>query len=126
MTDTQKAGREMDAMVAEKVMGAVPCGAWRRFNSYEWIKDNSACEHAACYPIGHDGKPSAPQYSKNLNAAWRVVEKMHGDGVSTSPVWRAWLREWSRYDWMAMSSERAAEQVCVCALKAVGVEAPCD
>ena len=61
-----KAGRELDALIAEKVMG------WRRTTI--WV----ANEETECL-IGPDGiryYNQYPHYSTNIADAWKVVEKM--------------------------------------------------
>ena len=69
--DDLKAGREMDALVAEKVMEAKPCDKWVRFNTRSMVKFNE-CEHAVCFPP----MEGPPHYSTKISAAWEVVEKM--------------------------------------------------
>jgi len=71
-----EAGPELDKLVAEVVMGQVPCDKWRPFMHDSQIKDDSDCEHEACYPA--DTGPC--HYSRNISAAWQVVEKLCRDG----------------------------------------------
>ena len=96
---TLVAGRELDAMVAERVMGLHPCtftaqDAWSAFAT-SWV-----CEHAIeksendqmrrYYPVGYQSKcypsnteamnhPHSPllAYSTSIAAAWAVVEYLH-------------------------------------------------
>ena len=90
---TMEAGREMDALVAEKVMGLVPC------------------QHP-CHDIGNPryqsgpchARPDSPQlggetapYSTCISAAWEVVEKINGryslsiyHAVAVSSVMTGW------------------------------------
>jgi len=65
-----EAGRELDALVAEKVMGLVPCNNWLPFNAFSYIKSQT-CRHENCYPRGH---PCL--YSADWGAAGQVAEKM--------------------------------------------------
>jgi hypothetical protein len=66
--DTMDAGREMDALVAEKVMG------WKVSYTYEG------------YPRYEDHGPvgsywaSIPEFSTRIEKAWEVVEKMDSLG----------------------------------------------
>jgi len=75
--------KEMDVLVAEKVMGRVPCTAWDvfRFAPPAFIKDAESCEHKDCYPLGFPA-----DYSTYIAAAWQVVEK-----VITGTVWECYL-----------------------------------
>jgi hypothetical protein len=63
------AGLALDALVAEKVMGAVACGNWKPFHAGEMSNDMS-CGHVSCFPPG-----CVPPYSTIIGWAWMVVEK---------------------------------------------------
>jgi hypothetical protein len=83
------AGRELDALVAEKVMGWVYREYWGQLVPSEhldapmwseWAQDKSGdvCRH----PINRmpnipyrGDKPWIPEYSTDISAAWEVVEK---------------------------------------------------
>jgi hypothetical protein len=73
-TTTMSAGRELDALIAEKVMGSVPCDKWRPFTAYpaQWVKDTGECYHASCHPP----QMGPPHYSTDIAAAWAVVERL--------------------------------------------------
>lgn len=60
--------REIDALVAEKVMGMLPPEGKRTW----WG-----------LPGAHGGYSVPPHYSTDVSAAWRVVEKLH---LSISPM----------------------------------------
>ena len=83
-TDEMPAGSEMDALVAEKVMGSVPCDKWRTLTAYppQWIKGKAECEHAICYPL-----EGPPNYSTSIAAAWKVVEKIREDYEPRIELW---------------------------------------
>lgn len=74
--DEMKAGREMDAMIAEKVMG------WTDFDGestmYWWVKNGytDVCNGApfACQ------KANTPIFSTGIFDAWQVVEQMRKNG----------------------------------------------
>jgi hypothetical protein len=101
-----KAGRELDALVAEKVMG------------YK----------TAPIPDGETANP--PNFSTDITAAWQVVEKMRERG------YRLGLRTWVRSAegeavFVDPKRERASEgngafdasvplAICIAALRAVG------
>ena len=67
--DTMPAGREMDALVAEKVMGAVcSCDTKPRENAYG--------DSFYCAIHGIDLMGSVRHYSTSITTAWEVVEKL--------------------------------------------------
>lgn len=85
------AGRELDALIAEKVMGVEPMLSWQvmsldeRSSVFSGTKDE--CErwlesHAKLFPISayagyHVGAwKHHPHYSTDIACAWQVVEKM--------------------------------------------------
>lgn len=72
------AGRELDARVAEKVMGWKP----ETFEGQPWWRDAEGCPWASC---------EVPRYSTSIAAAWQVVEKLGGyalmERMSTSGLW---------------------------------------
>lgn len=119
--DEMPAGREMDALVAEKVMG------WKR----EWVTNSATLmrREVFCPPgvIGwissgeKDGIPNeVPYYSTSISAAWEVVEKMEADGVGCklsnyAPGWRA---EFYKNEGDA-GADTAALAICRSALRAV-------
>lgn len=111
-----KAGRELDALIAEKVFGL----------KIEW-------EHYAAgsrpMVIEEDvrGNKMAPHYSTQIADAWLVVEKMKTNNYCFT-LYDAYDPEWA-----ALFSPRDAElnlaeaataplAICLSALKAVGVE----
>lgn len=112
-----KPGRELDALVAEKVMG--------------WVIGS---DH-----ISHDGigfsrqylDIALPRFSTDIFAAWKVVEKLHSLGFkigvdaqtnSYSACVVATLEK-GIYKVVANEvKETAPHAICLAALKAVGVE----
>lgn len=103
-------GRELDALVAEKVMG------WRKRETppggHIWIdKDNLA------YVPGE-----LPRYSTDIAAAWEVVEKLNNLDFSIEyereiKIWRA------SFEQGIPALEREAPlAICFAALNAVGVD----
>ena len=83
--ESMPAGKEMDILVAEKVMGEVPCIAWSVYRSAPpmFIKDAESCGHKDCYPLDFPA-----HYSTNIAAAWQVVEK-----VMTGTVWECYITQ---------------------------------
>lgn len=119
-----KAGREMDALVAEKVMGLVltcPVDA-RCDHSVGTNRDGTSAKRNFCrWP---DGKEHwIPFYSTDIADAWQVVEKLKANGNNV------WV-EWAGTVWVCgttsvfpdIEADTATLAICKAALKAVGVE----
>jgi len=142
--------REMDALVAEKIMGWV----WLRHivrpssgQGYEWMRSLFIPDHKVepfeegTGELGnvpsHGEEPvaimNAPHYSTDLNAAWQVVEKMQTlSWTFTVSGLRAhiWKAEFMKRTGNVMqdllssdSADTAPRAICLAALHAVGVEA---
>ena len=100
------AGRERDALVAEKVM--------------EWDVGD------IFYDETHQEiMPRVPRYSTSIADAWPLVEKLSGQfavnlSCTSQPV--RWLCEFSRSEnvWFNAHGRTPAEAICLAALKAVG------
>lgn len=114
-----QAGREMDALVAEMVMG------------YQW--QDGALQHddlpggGRCHPRSVMNPP--PPYSTSIEAAWQVVEKLqdipgyelldirlrrkHGVAIMTDAG--SCMK-------CLVTADTAPLAICLAALKAVGVE----
>jgi hypothetical protein len=111
--DTTKPGRELDALVAEKVMGWSDC----RF------KDGRVVDG-----LGRDQynktAQSIPHYSTDIAAAWLVVDGLMAQGLSfllgkESVVWRA--RFYKGDGGVTMPGDTAPHAICLAALKACGM-----
>lgn len=111
------AGRELDALVAEKVMGLAPV---------EWSGD--------CLVHGNQETGGiVPAYSTNIPAAWKVVEKLHGEhtfGLDwlgfEGEEWRC-VFNWGKDEDRGFAHAVAATAplaICLAALQAAGVEVP--
>lgn len=122
-----KAGRELDALVAEHVMGWYWLAETPELPRALVSTDES--ETRAYYP--HTGQ-GAPPYSTSISDAWMVVEKLRADGFSVAhqgpfpPEWEEG-REW----WEFMHEDGRGGQayededtraICLAALKAVGID----
>lgn len=83
--DKLQAGPDLDAFVAEKMMG------WTEID----LKWRGEAFHSGVPLIGKGTSPNGgicgiPHFSTDITAAWEIVEKM----MSASSVqWKAWLRE---------------------------------
>lgn len=94
--DKMEAGRELDALIAEKVMGLKPC-TFKEKGSISGMVTFWECEcgngSKGCYPINnsaikHHNSALCP-YSEKIWAAWEVVEKMMSIGWHHCVNWLA-------------------------------------
>lgn len=151
---TLQAGRELDALIAEKVMG------WQAHHRQDkcdgvYIIRCGSCGgdgHANCYGGGQGSiqslcedvpcgdEASLPPYTEEIAAAWQVAEKLRkraflfalwnkGHGFvacfsSDDPVY--WLEgiESGPASVDTVQADTAPLAICLAALKAVGVEVP--
>ena len=116
--DEMKPGRELDALVAEKVMG------WRRVSEgepYFWPTQKMIDRIKELHPdvLAVDYFP-APLFSADIAAAWQIVEKADWwqmESVETGEVWVILaINESYSYDATANAAPHA---ICLAALKAV-------
>jgi hypothetical protein len=114
-TTTMSAGRELDALVAKKVMESVPCDKWRQFTDYPvlWVKNTGECNHTGCYP----SQEGPPYYSTSIAAAWEVVEKMRFNVWCLCGSWEAGYPLGP----VRGNASTAPLAICRAALKAVAV-----
>jgi len=110
------AGRELDALVAEKVMG------WKRLdlgpiNGIRWIKGKDVIESE--FPFS---------YSTDISAAWEVVEKLRAVGVEIVVVAHSVKfsccvndTETGKTSFLSLAAT-APRAICKMALRAVGVD----
>ena len=140
-----KAGRELDALVAEKVMGLVlTCPVDPRFDhSVGTNKDGSSAKRNFCrWPDGREHW--IPFFSTDIADAWQVVEKLAGDGdehpaciqkglpafgdhatpfevyknYAGYPGWTCYFADYE----VCAHADTAPLAICKAALKACGVE----
>ena len=122
MADPLPAGRELDALVAEKVMG--------------WIDvQKQPIANALGQHVMDDfvGKPSpgpavmVPRYSTMMTEAWKVAEKLRGDvqfvavisGKGPQGV-QPWICKVNREgSFLEERADTAAHAICLAALKGV-------
>ena len=124
------AGKELDALVAEKVMGGIWDEGRCRICGWSLVPDGEAgCWKDNCSmrpPPERSADEPAP-YSTDIAAAWRIVEKMaatHALSIDYDPVypdeWTCWMQ--GAGDSVSPSAESAPLAICLAALQAVGVE----
>ena len=120
-TATLVAGRALDAMVAEKVMGwqfvpaSKPEGHPRWTDGEDWF-----CAEKTCISGG-----SPPAYSTDIAAAWQVVEELHRrfPDLTIEVGWSHETRQWFCQDYDEMNFGGAGSSaplaICLAALRAV-------
>lgn len=113
-------GRELDAMIAEKVMG------WTN-DDYGWLDDNGLIRGWAIA----EGEPPLPNFSTQIAAAWLVIEKMkhftlRRKGESWTVEYRDCGNPMDHFvvdDCCAsVTADTAPLAICLAAIKAVGVD----
>ena len=124
-----KPGRELDAIVAEKVMG------WEKFlidQSAPYYSDEDK-KRGYFWMIGtvsvgctnNDGSPKCPRYSTNIAAAWEVVEKLRGvwdiRSMSTTWVVRLSIQVGTSDKRVGAEAETVQHAICLAALKAMEI-----
>lgn len=121
-----QASRELDALVAEKVMGWTPRGPHPIFAS-------------RVFATGHSDT-FAPYFSSDVLAAWQVVQKMRELGwwmrlqspfESDDSTWNAGFTAHSCTGWNGRpdhsgQGDTAPLAICLASLKALGVELPAN
>lgn len=100
------AGRELDALIAEKVMGRCPHRETRRYCIEDGNSVDSGYECVAC---GKDvyGSERCPAFSTDMTAAWPLVEKLRADGMEVDL-----LSEPGNVDGWAVKTNRPDEEFC--------------
>lgn len=122
------AGRELDALVAVKVMG------WQMFPYFRFLSAGN-CELSYCPPgaeVHISTVREVPPYSTDITAAWRVVERMHesdqwrfalefsGRKCNVEATFDVWRPEGHRVAKEWGGEQDVAYVICLAALKAVG------
>lgn len=107
-----KAGRELDALIAEKVMG--------------WERLEKILHPPGPYEMNAWGN-MIPHYSTDIDAAWEVVEKMHSMRLQTSIITTekgvsVTIDEFYCHSPDETIAETAPHAICLAALKALGEE----
>lgn len=90
MGETREAGRELDALIAEKVMG----GRWDRGALYShvyveptgWLLAQRDRERFGDDEL-HVYEGALPYYSTEIAAAWRIVEEISGFDTGRDKPW---------------------------------------
>jgi ABA sandwich protein len=114
------AGRELDALVAEKVFG--------------WTRCTMAGHGPECsYWFDSDGNGhNQDLFSDDIAAAWMVVEQLQKQDYKTvimanltrPPLYTVTMASMSQEDVVVITAYTAPLAICLAALKAVDVEVP--
>ena len=122
-----EAGRELDALIAEKVMGLTLGPA-----------PMSANFEITCVKLGDHEWRNISYYSTEIGAAWEVVEKLRGAGWTfhvddvgfndaTEGEWRVMFTEATTgNEHVFADGKTAPHAICLAALKAVEVATVTD
>ena len=122
---TPKVGRELDALVAEKVMGQKVKSAAELGGLYSVEGDFFVNPPDRSEPVYAHTLP-LPHYSTDIAAAWEVVEKLRVEGLRlrlveyTDGFYAAFgAMAIDTAPWQASQVETAPLAICLAALKAV-------
>lgn len=130
-----EAGRELDALIAEKVMGGFvsdPDALSDTSEVWYWVHTKSGVLRGEPYQLKvkpvwdhqwHQWKPSS-----DIEAAWQVIEKMEDHGWMARigrdiGEWNCrFVRPEDTAGYVYDSSDTAPHAICLASLKALGVE----
>ena len=112
-----RAGRELDALVAEKVMG------WTNTREQAFEVTRGQLVLIGVSPDGDDLAP-VPEFSTDIGAAWSVVERMVRDGHNvelkyTANGWQC-VVEWHFEESPFALADEAPLAICRAALRMLG------
>lgn len=113
-----KPGRELDALIAEKVMGA----SWQEMGPNPFISTPNGPLIQYAWKIDENyylDKEDFPHYSTNIGLAWQVVEKISDDDFSIEQNGTHWKVHFGIH-WTGSVS--APHAICLASLKVVGHE----
>jgi hypothetical protein len=121
------AGRELDALVAEKVMKLKNRFRKDSLRTEKCLTVRQVEQNKKPWNINGKWKEFPPQYSTDISAAWEVVEELKGDYwfsfyYTVEGKWETMFnahfpRQNPSFD---AESDLASHSVCLAALKAVG------
>ena len=128
--EKMQAGRELDALIAEKVMG----WEWRKTSLNDEQKvlvmgNYNPLDDSTDFWWGDDVMKLVPYYSRDIAAAWQVVEKMREEGLDIDITVRPKIEygcrvaprgECNTDNVVFLASTTAPLAICRAALKAVG------
>lgn len=115
-----KPGKELDALIAEKVMDN---------HIMRQTVINGELSYRVYSFVGEDGLYEIPSYSTDIAAAWEVVEKMLSLGFfytvhgQEKEQYASFLEEGptKRFPKPSMTKDSVAHAICLAAIKAKGI-----
>lgn len=116
------AGRDLDALVAGRVMG------WHDLDALPYGMAGAVWLHG--HPPGEGGalRCDVPHYSTDITAAWRVVEEMQRrfrtPRAGANREWAAFVRHIDGAQLTHLTASGAAHVICVAAVLAAAPEVP--
>jgi hypothetical protein len=117
-----KPGRELDALIAEKVMG-FRCVVDKGNGNVSWIAYGVYGETHTPPMAWKKWNYKVPPYSTDIAAAWEVVEKMSEQWpqYQLAKIEDGWSVMWGfdGYGWPEATGKTAPEAICKAALLAV-------
>ena len=119
--------KELDILVAEKVLGIVPCDQWYHSNmgaaGGPVLIHRGECGHKKCYPphLLKEGRRFGWCYSTDIRDAWEVVEN-HPDPDYFTDI----MGDLLSIDIWSLPAGDAAWLICNVALQAVGIDIDTD
>ena len=125
------AGRELDALVAEQVMGWTACDPAQESRPWECGDERPSVRTGMGIPPGESDRNEIPHFSTDIAAAWEVVEKLDRDGHTMEmdkrdAGWVVRFVDYSKDPILSMeitdTAPTAPLAICLAALKAVGYE----
>jgi hypothetical protein len=134
-----KPGRQLDALVAEKVMGWKCDNVAHESTEVRWIGDKTEVQHSGwenkCEGFGSLCPAHLPYYSTDIAAAWDVVEKLSRDVCTVEIKSHRRTMGWTCFTRMPsdegispirIQATTAPHAICLAALAAVGATPPKD
>ncbi len=122
-TDDMKAGREMDILVAEKVMELIPCDKWTYSPMGPFAAFmNKNCDHVdgSCYDSKYPSK-----YSTDIAVVWQVVEHFMSmdQGITIRGLfnWECTImgKNTNKIKWTEQYADTAPLAICRAALRVI-------
>lgn len=108
-----KPSRQLDALIAEKIIGLKSCNDDSQvfdneLGYYMWHKDWSRCGHK---PYTCFYKTSPEPYSSNIGCAWKIIDKMKDNDNKSTSYGYAW-----NVELIYMASDKGPDESWSCIL----------
>ena len=125
MADALPNGRDLDALVAEKVMGWIDIKKQSIANAFgQRVMDDYVGQPG----IGAGVPVMVPRYSTMISEAWKVADKLRGDSQFVAVISgkgpqgvQPWICKVNREgSFLEERAETAPHAICLAALKGVG------